>query len=75
MTTELERRTQDLADEYMEANPGVPRQEAKRRVMPRAQMQLAREQIEAAWQRFARAMQPSWERAAESARRSLSGDP
>ena len=41
MTTEVEQRTRELADVYMEANPGVPRQVAKRRVRQRAAVQVS----------------------------------
>ena len=40
-TSRLEKRTRELADEYMKENPGISRQEAKRRVRHRAGVLVA----------------------------------
>lgn len=59
MTTRLEKRTRELADEWMETFPGVTRQEAKRRVRQRAQQHLLLEDVRIAVGRFGRAVHES----------------
>lgn len=65
--TAIELKVRILADGYMAEHPGVPRQEAKRRVRARATMMVWSEDMHAIWLRFARDVVSAFNRAMRKA--------